>query len=133
MRASLPLNVIKNLGNKLKSVLVMGMTSPDALTANSQVDDGLSVYSGNVFFKKDLKPIELTAGEAYTGADIVIPADGMHKVLVHVEEMTRQPTDVAQVNCSMPMAKIPCAADTLTITATAPSTTFPTGSTRYRW
>jgi hypothetical protein len=88
LRASLPLNALKNLGNKLKSVMILGMTSPDALAASSQVDDGLSVYSGNVFFKKDLKPIELTASEAYTGADITIPADGMHKVQVHVEEMT---------------------------------------------
>lgn len=98
LRATLPLNVLKNLGNKLKSVLVLGLTSPDAIASSSQMDDGLSVYSGNVFFKKDLKPIELAAGEAFTGADIVIPADGMHKLQTHVEDAaTGNAIDLAQV------------------------------------
>lgn len=86
LRVTLQLNLLKNLGTKIKGIMMLSMSSPDAVASATKVDDGLSVYSGNVFSPKDLKPIELGDGEAFSGADITIPLEGMHSVQAHVED-----------------------------------------------
>lgn len=86
VRVTLQLNMLKNLGAKIKGIMMLSMSSPDAVAAATKVDDGLSVYSGNVFSPKDLKPVELGEGEAFAGADITIPLEGMHSLEAHVED-----------------------------------------------
>jgi 5-hydroxyisourate hydrolase-like protein (transthyretin family) len=98
LRASLPFGQLKNLGASLKGIISLGMSSPDSMASAMKTDSGLSVYSGNVLFRKDLKPIELTDGQAYTGADITVPLNGMFTVQARVEDAaTGKPVDVAQV------------------------------------
>jgi hypothetical protein len=98
LRASLPLGLLKNLGASLKGIIALGISSPDSMASAMKYDSGLSVYSGNVLFRKDLKPIELTDGVAYTGADIIIPLSGMYSVEARVEDAaTGKPVDLAQV------------------------------------
>lgn len=86
LRATLPLNLLKNLGNKLKSTIALNMASPGSITSAIKHDDGLSVFSGNVFSMKDLKPIEVSESEVVSGADITIPLNGMHSIQAHVED-----------------------------------------------
>jgi hypothetical protein len=98
LRATLPLNLLKNLGNKLKSTIALSMASPGSFNSVAKHDEGLSVFSGNVFAAKDLKPIEVGEGEAVTGADITIPFNGMHSVQAHVEDSADgHAIDLAQV------------------------------------
>ena len=88
LRAEVPLDVVKNLTKNLKGILTMGMAAPgmtnSAAAFGSMMGDGLSVYSGSVLRKKDLKPLELAEDEQRTGADITIPLEGMHTVAVRV-------------------------------------------------
>jgi hypothetical protein len=42
--------------------------------------DALDVYSGGVFREKDIKPIEVGAGEDVDGIDIAFPVDNLHIV-----------------------------------------------------
>jgi len=42
--------------------------------------DALTVYSGGVFRQKDIKPIELGAGQDLDGVDVVFPISGLHAV-----------------------------------------------------
>lgn len=44
----------------------------------------LSVYSGNTFSRADAKPINVSAGEEYTGADITVPDHSLHSITGHV-------------------------------------------------
>jgi hypothetical protein len=100
LRASLPLSALKNLGKNMKGMIAINTVSSDEdmVSSAALLANGLSVYNGNVFFKKDLKPIELGEGEQLTGADMTFPVDGMHSVQVHVEESaTGHAVDVAQV------------------------------------
>jgi hypothetical protein len=86
VRVTLQLNLLKSLGSKIKGILMLSMASPDSVASATKMDDGLSVYSGNVFSRKDLKPIVLGDGEAFTGADVTIPLEGMHSLQAHVED-----------------------------------------------
>jgi hypothetical protein len=74
------------------------MSSPDSVGSATKYDSGLSVYSGNSLFRKDLKPIALRAGQNFSGADITIPLTGMYTVQAQVKDaVTGKPLDVAQV------------------------------------
>jgi hypothetical protein len=84
LRAELPINALKNLTKNLAGMMTMSMVAPGATQQASPLGEGLSVYSGNVLFKKDLKAIELGADEQMTSADITIPLDGMHSVTARV-------------------------------------------------
>ena len=85
LRAELPINAIKNLTKNLKSLLAMGGAgATSSMAMSGLMSDGLSIYSGNVLFKKDLKPIELGADEQMSAADIVVPLGGMHTVTARV-------------------------------------------------
>jgi uncharacterized protein (DUF2141 family) len=98
IRATLPLGLLKNLSSSLKGIIALGMSSPDNVSSATQYDSGLSVYSGNVLFRKDLKPIDLSAGQSYSRADITIPLTGMFTVQAKVKDAaTGKPLDVAQV------------------------------------
>lgn len=98
VRADLPLGLLKNLGTSFKGILALGMSSPDSLGSATKYDSGLSVYSGNVLFRKDLKPFELGDGASFTGANITIPLNGMYSVQAQVKDAaTGKPLDMAQV------------------------------------
>ena len=98
VRANLPINALKNLTKNLKGALSVGMSSPGTMGTAMTMDDGLSVYSGNVFFKKDLKPIELGEDQQLSGSDMSIPVDGMHSIGVHVtDSASGSPLQVGQV------------------------------------
>lgn len=98
LRATLTLNLLKNLGANFKDMLFLGAASPDSMTVATRYNNELSIYSGNVFFPNDLKPIELSADEAYAGANITIPLRGMHTLKAHVEDSaTNNPVKLAQV------------------------------------
>jgi hypothetical protein len=98
VRADLPLGMLKNLGTSIKGILALGMSSPDSVGSATKYDSGLSVYSGNSLFRKDLKPIALSAGQNFPGADITIPLNGMYTVQAQVKDaVTGKPLDVAQV------------------------------------
>jgi len=98
LRAALPINALKNLGKNIKGMMAISMAAPDAASSTMMLGDGLSVYNGNVFFKKDVKPIVLGENDQFTGADMTIPLDGMHSVQAHVEEaVTGHALNVAQV------------------------------------
>ena len=53
---------------------------PNLVEARNNESASLSVYSGNVFRRKDAKLIELVAGEERDGADIIIPLLGLHSI-----------------------------------------------------
>lgn len=98
LRATLPVNLLKNLGRSFKDMLILGAASPDSMAVATKYNNELSVYSGNVFFPKDLKPIQIAADEAYEGAYITIPLRGMHSLEAHVEVgATGDPVKLAQV------------------------------------
>ena len=86
VRVTLQVSLLKNLGSKIKGILMLGMMAPDAVASATKMDEGLSVYSGNVFSRKDLKPIALGEGEAFTGDDVIIPLEGLHSLQAHVED-----------------------------------------------
>lgn len=88
LRAEVPLSAVKNLTKNLKGMLTMGMANPGGKSSvaalGSMMGDGLSVYSGNVLSKKDLRPIDLAENEQLSSADIVVPLNGMHSVTARV-------------------------------------------------
>lgn len=51
---------------------------PSVAEIRSDQSGALTVFTGNVFRRKDAKLIELTAGEECDGADIIIPLLGLH-------------------------------------------------------
>ena len=53
-------------------------TSSNDIHSNS--GDALVVYSGGVFREKEIKPIEVGAGEDVDGVDLVFPIDNLHVV-----------------------------------------------------
>jgi hypothetical protein len=88
LRAEVPLSAVKNLTKNLKGMLTLGMANPGGMSAasalGSMMSDGLSVYSGNVLSKKDMRPIDLAENEQLSSADIVVPLNGMHSVTARV-------------------------------------------------
>jgi hypothetical protein len=102
LRAELPLGAIKNLAKNLKGLLAMGMAAGNngmkAGNMASMLGDGLSVFSGNVLFKKDLKPLQVGENEQMSSADIVIPLGAMHSISARVvDASTGHPLDVARL------------------------------------
>jgi hypothetical protein len=67
IKAQLPTN---------KSIIGLG----GAQSLHHNTGDALVVYSGGVFREKDIKPIEVGAGEDVDGIDIVFPVDSLHIV-----------------------------------------------------
>jgi len=53
---------------------------PNLVEARNNESASLSVFSGNVFRRKDAKPLEVVAGEERDGADIIIPLLGLHSI-----------------------------------------------------
>jgi hypothetical protein len=61
--------------------------------------DALVVYSGGVFREKDIKPIEVGAGEDVDGVDLVFPVDNLHLVSGTVTAKTdNHPLNAGWVN-----------------------------------
>jgi hypothetical protein len=64
------------------------IAAPIGISASNIGDGGsginLAVYSGDTFSRADAKPISLTMGEEYTGADITVPAHALHNIVGHV-------------------------------------------------
>jgi hypothetical protein len=61
--------------------------------------DALVVYSGGVFREKEIKPIEVGAGEDVDGVDIVFPVDNLHLVSGTVAAKTdNHPVNYGVVN-----------------------------------
>jgi hypothetical protein len=57
---------------------ISGLGGSQSLHTNT--GDALVVYSGGVFREKDIKPIEVSAGDEVDGIDIVFPIDNLHVV-----------------------------------------------------
>jgi hypothetical protein len=68
VRADLPTN---------QSISGLGSGSFDM---HPNTGDALVIYSGGVFREKDVKPIEVGAGEDVDGVDLVFPVDNLHLV-----------------------------------------------------
>jgi hypothetical protein len=61
--------------------------------------DALVVYSGGVFREKDIKPIEVGAGDDVDGVDLVFPVDNLHLVSGTVTAKTdNHPLNAGWVN-----------------------------------
>ena len=61
--------------------------------------DALVVYSGGVFREKDVKPVEVGAGEDVDGVDLVFPVDNLHLVSGTVTAKTdNHPLNAGWVN-----------------------------------
>ena len=72
VRASLP-SVKVSVGGLLGSGGV-------SINTNGKLGDGLSIYSGDVFRKKDAKTVKVGEGELVGGQDITIAIGGLHTV-----------------------------------------------------
>jgi hypothetical protein len=57
---------------------IIGLGGSQSLHTN--IGDALVVYSGGVFREKDIKPIEVGAGEDVDGIEIFFPIDSLHLV-----------------------------------------------------
>jgi len=67
VKASLPvMQALTGLGSGVSLHMSMG--------------DGLVVYSGGAMREKDIKPIEVGAGEDVEGIDVIFPLDNLHSV-----------------------------------------------------
>jgi hypothetical protein len=72
--------------------------------------DALVVYSGGVFREKDIKPIEVGAGDDVDGVDLVFPVDNLHLVSGTVTAKTdSHPLNAGWVNLTTPRPR-PCCA-----------------------
>jgi hypothetical protein len=61
------------------SQAVMGM-GPGSFSMHTSMSDALVVYSGGAMREKDLKAIELTAGEQRDGVEVIFPVNGLHSI-----------------------------------------------------
>jgi hypothetical protein len=59
--------------------MYMGVGS-GSFSLQMKLGDALVVYSGAVYREKEIKPIELGAGESQSGIDLVFPISGLHTV-----------------------------------------------------
>jgi hypothetical protein len=61
-------------------ILSSGFNSQDVLNIFSQSDKPLNIYYGDVFFRKDAKPIKISDGEDSSGDNITIPISRLHSI-----------------------------------------------------
>jgi len=94
VKAELPTNqMISGLGSGSSSL-------------HSNFGDALVIYSGGVFREKDIKPIEVGAGEDVNGVDLVFPVDDLHLVSGTVTAKTdNHPLNSGWVNLKDPDTK----------------------------
>jgi hypothetical protein len=79
---------------------------PGSFDMHNNYGDALVVYSGGVFRKKEIKPIEVGAGEDVDGIDIVFPVDNLHVVHGTVTAKTdNHPLNAGWVNLNDPDTK----------------------------
>jgi hypothetical protein len=72
---------------------------PGSFNLHSNIGDALVVYSGRVLREKDIKPIEVGAGEDVDGVDLVFPVDNLHLVSGTVTAKTdNHPLNAGWVN-----------------------------------
>lgn len=72
---------------------------PGSFDMHPSFGDALVVYSGGVFREKDIKPIEVGAGEDVDGVDLVFPVDNLHLVSGTVTAKTdNHPLNAGWVN-----------------------------------
>jgi hypothetical protein len=72
---------------------------PGSFDMHHNIGDALVVYSGGVFREKDIKPIEVAAGEDVDGVDLVFPVDNLHVVSGTVTAKTdNHPLNAGWVN-----------------------------------
>jgi hypothetical protein len=53
---------------------------PGSFSMHMSMSDALVEYSGGVMREKELKPIELTAGEQRDGVEVIFPVNGLHSI-----------------------------------------------------
>jgi hypothetical protein len=66
--------------SELPTVQSISGLGPGTFDMHSNYGDALVVYSGGVFREKEIKPVEVGAGEDVDGIDIVFPLDNLHLV-----------------------------------------------------
>ncbi len=77
-----------------------------AFNSQYNVGDALVVYSGGAFREKDIKPIEIGAGEDVDGFDIAFPIDDLHVVSGTVTAKTdNHPVNAGWVSLNDPETK----------------------------
>jgi hypothetical protein len=77
-----------------------------SFSVHMNMGDALVVYSGGALREKDLKPIELGAGEDLDGIDVVFPLDNLHTVSGSVvAKFDGHPVDAGNVVLSDPETK----------------------------
>ncbi|MGO9775558.1 MAG: carboxypeptidase regulatory-like domain-containing protein [Terracidiphilus sp.] len=77
-----------------------------AFNSQYNVGDALVVYSGGAFREKDIKPIEIGAGEDVDGIDIAFPIDDLHVVSGTVTAKTdNHPVNAGWVSLNDPETK----------------------------
>jgi len=87
VRADLPAN---------QSISGLG---PGSFDMHSNFGDVLVVYSGGVFREKDVKPIDVGAGDEIDGVDLVFPVDNLHLISGTVTAKTdNHPVNTGWVN-----------------------------------
>lgn len=65
---------------ELPTVQSISGLGPGSFNMHMSLGDALAIYSGGVFREKDIKPIEVGAGQDVDGIDIVFPIDNLHLV-----------------------------------------------------
>ena len=86
VRATLPTN---------QPSIGLGM---DSLSVHMNMGDALEVYSGQVMREKDLKPVEVGAGDEVDGVDVVFPISGLHSITGSVvAKADNHPIDIGWV------------------------------------
>jgi hypothetical protein len=79
---------------------------PGSFDMHPNYGDALVVYSGGVFREKDIKPIEVGAGEDVDGVDLVFPIDNLHLVSGTVTaKADNHPLNAGWVNLKDPETK----------------------------
>jgi len=79
---------------------------PGSLDRHPNYGDALVVYSSGVFREKDIKPIEVGAGDDVDGVDLVFPVDNLHEVSGAVTAKTdSHPLNSGWVNLDDPETK----------------------------
>jgi hypothetical protein len=83
-----------------------GLGAGASVSVHMNTGDALVVYSGGALREKDIKPIELGAGEDLDGIDVVFPLDNLHTVSGSVvAKFDSHPVDAGEVVLSDPETK----------------------------
>jgi hypothetical protein len=69
-----------------------------SMSMHMNMGDALEVYSGEAMREKDVKPVEVGAGDEVDGVDLVFPISGLHSIAGSVVAKTdNHPVDIGSV------------------------------------